>query len=107
MHKVTARWIGCSLIGRDDVVDLVEVDNLFYFYVAQDAINDELEDLWNQANDIAGVTLEQIRELNDPLGVLKVLDNRNPDWIYIAPKCECGSDTLSLPHSDWCPKYDL
>lgn len=20
--------------------------------------------------------------------------------------CECGGETLQIPHSDWCPKYE-
>jgi hypothetical protein len=22
-------------------------------------------------------------------------------------KCECGGDKLHIPHSDWCPKYNM
>ena len=107
-YRITARWIGCSLNGISYPVDIVELNHRVYCHVPQDLTNDEVENIWNTSRSkIEEITLEDIRSLGDPWGALRVLEHRNPDWIYVAAICDCGSEAIygnQSPHSHWCSK---
>jgi hypothetical protein len=114
-HKITARWVGVSLAGFIHTKDIIEIDNRYYSIVDQDLDNNYLEREWVKEPYLLehSSTVEAITALNDPMGVLKVIQNRNPDWVcfeYYQIFCECGSDKVYGPnnccHDRWCPKYE-
>ena len=107
-HKVTARWEDCSLSGMNHTLNIVEVDFEYYSCTPLGTTNKEVEDSWNNGGThVGGSTLYEIQRLNDPLGILRIVNKRSPDWYREKAVCECGGDSIGSTHSDWCPKsYD-
>jgi hypothetical protein len=105
MKQITARWVGCVLVGSTGVVDIIEVNKDFYFYVGQSLSNEDIEKIFNDPeNKTKGSTIEEMEASNDALGVLSIIRKRKPNWILFN-KCECGGDKVGGGHSNWCPKY--
>lgn len=106
MRVVTARWIGCALPMLEDFVDIIEVDKEHYYPVNQDTTNEQAENyLTNNQHMIGGNTKKDMKEAQDPLGILALVNVRSPDWI-LSP-CECGAEKIygmRTTHSHWCPK---
>jgi hypothetical protein len=109
-YKVTARWIGCSLPAiSPSPVDIAELNHKYYVLATSAMSNEHLGFEENLPAEVEQSTIEGIRESGDQAQVLRIIENRNPDWIYIQPKCECGADkvygSLNTCHDHWCPKY--
>ncbi len=50
----------------------------------------------------AGESLFSEADINETLDLFREMKEPEPEPVV----CECGSEKLKLPHSDWCPKVE-
>ena len=115
MHQLTARWykadIQNSSIGKP--VDVVEIDEKYYFIVPSEMTNAEAVDniLKNFEDSLIDNTLLKITEAGDIYGLYPIIIRDRPDeeWTIVRV-CICGSDATygknNTLHMPYCDKYE-
>lgn len=103
MTKVTQRWKHLFNKLPYFTMDMVEIDNIYYFCVFDWMTNDKIVEKWDKKEQSIYYTFEELRESKGSHPHLKSMY----EAVRLSKaKCTCGSDKIGGPgHDWWCDKF--
>jgi hypothetical protein len=102
MNKITKRWKN-FIIMEMHMHDMVEIDKKYYVCVPSFISDRDIINNFKTGVYVAKYTLKELENVKGSHPNFRMMYDIVVVW---NSPCQCGSDMLCLPHSDWCPKYN-